>query len=252
MNIDLMPCTNHIENNLSLVESHRINVETETEKILASVNQIASVLGVSMEIPRVTARQVHRSNPPASTPEEYWRKAFVIPYLDSLMTSLKDRFSQENEPAFSLFYLHPSHMLNFTVEELHEKLQASQEFYDLDISEDEIHLWYNLWKMKDLPTKVSQDLNLMDVAKEAANFFPSVETALFIALTLPCTTSTIERSFCTLRRVKTWLRSTMESERLAGLCLLNSHREKIISRRREFEKEVLDRFAEDPRRLVLL
>jgi len=62
------------------------------------------------------------------------------------MTSLKDLFSQENEPAISLFYLNPSHMLNFTVEDLREKLQASQEFDDLDISEDEIHLWRNLWK----------------------------------------------------------------------------------------------------------
>jgi len=90
------------------------------------------------------------------------------------------------------------------------------------------------------------------VAKEASNFFPSVETALFIALTLLCATSTIGRPFSTLRRVKTWLRSTIESERLAGLCLLNSYREKNNSRRQGFEKEVLDRFVEDPRRLVLL
>ncbi|XP_075210513.1 uncharacterized protein LOC142317848 [Lycorma delicatula] len=32
---------------------------------------------------------------------------------------------------------------------------------------------------------------------------------------------TIERSFSTLRRVKTWLRSTMRKIRLAGLCMMN-------------------------------
>lgn len=41
--------------------------------------------------------------------------------------------------------------------------------------------------------------------------------------TLPVSISSAERSFSTLRRLKTWLRSTMIEERLNGLALLHTH-----------------------------
>ena len=40
-------------------------------------------------------------------------------------------------------------------------------------------------------------------------FYPAVHDALPILLTVPATTCTVERSFSTLRRVKTWLRSVL-------------------------------------------
>ena len=40
-------------------------------------------------------------------------------------------------------------------------------------------------------------------------------------LTHPASTCQVERSFSTLRRVKTWLRSTMSTERFAGLACVD-------------------------------
>jgi len=40
-----------------------------------------------------------------------------------------------------------------------------------------------------------------------ADLFPAVRHAISIALTLPVTTYTADRSFSNLRRVKTWLQS---------------------------------------------
>jgi len=43
--------------------------------------------------------------------------------------------------------------------------------------------------------------------------------------TLPVTTCSSERSFSTLRRLKTYLRNTTGEDRLNGLALLNIHRD---------------------------
>ena len=53
--------------------------------------------------------------------------------------------------------------------------------------------------------------------------FPNVRRMLTRVMILPVTSCEAERSFSTLRRIKTYLRSTMKQERLTGLALLNVH-----------------------------
>ncbi|KAF0747861.1 zinc finger MYM-type protein 1-like [Aphis craccivora] len=62
----------------------------------------------------------------------------------------------------------------------------------------------------------SNQLSFVDLLSHC-EFYPAVLNILTIFLSLPPTTCTIERSFSTLRRVKTWLRSTISEERLSGL-----------------------------------
>ena len=61
---------------------------------------------------------------------------------------------------------------------------------------------------------------------------------LVIAVTLPVTTATAERTFSSLRLLKSYLRSTMSQSRLAGLTLLYLHRDIPIT-----PDEVIDTFA---------
>ena len=66
--------------------------------------------------------------------------------------------------------------------------------------------------------------------------------------TIPVTTCSCERSISTLRRLKTFMRSTMGQKRLTSLALLNVHREIILDR-----EKVIDRFGlKHPRRMVLV
>jgi len=51
--------------------------------------------------------------------------------------------------------------------------------------------------------------------------FPTIKKLLQILSTLPVSVASAERSFSTLRRLKTWLRSRMSEDRLSALCLLN-------------------------------
>ena len=48
-----------------------------------------------------------------------------------------------------------------------------------------------------------------------------------IIMTLHATTVQVERSFACMRRVKTWLRSAMASDRLSDLCVLHCHQERV-------------------------
>lgn len=46
-------------------------------------------LELSIEMPRRCGRQLYRTNTPASTPEEYFRIAVVIPFLDSFLMQMQ-------------------------------------------------------------------------------------------------------------------------------------------------------------------
>ena len=55
--------------------------------------------------------------------------------------------------------------------------------------------------------------------------FPTIKKAVVIAMTFGISTATVERSYSSLRRIKTYLRSTMSQDRLDDLALLNIERE---------------------------
>ncbi|CAI6370026.1 unnamed protein product [Macrosiphum euphorbiae] len=71
--------------------------------------------------------------------------------------------------------------------------------------------------------------------------FPNIEILLQIYLTMPCTHCSSERSFSTLKRIKTRLRSCMTQERLDGLSLLTI--ESDVTSSLNFES-VIKTFAE--------
>ncbi|ESN95644.1 hypothetical protein HELRODRAFT_86572 [Helobdella robusta] len=58
-----------------------------------------------------------------------------------------------------------------------------------------------------------------------SNLYPTIHSLLSILCTMPVSVATAERSFSTLRRLKTWMRSKMNEERLTGLAIMNIHRD---------------------------
>jgi len=85
-------------------------------------------------------------------------------------------------------------------------------------------------------TKLSRQL--MHCLYAVLIFFPNIRTLLLITATLPVTTATPERTFSSLRLLKSYLRTTMGPNRLAGLTLLYLHRDIPITL-----DEVIDTFA---------
>jgi hypothetical protein len=98
-----------------------------------------------------------------------------------------------------------------------------------------------LWKSK--PPNTFEDIDFIDLIGECKHFFPGVKKIIEIFLTLPCTTCTIERSFSTLRRLKTWLRATMGNNRLSGLAMLSIHKERVLRNQTDFVNAVIAKGA---------
>nr|CAI5821152.1 unnamed protein product [Callosobruchus analis] len=86
----------------------------------------------------------------------------------------------------------------------------------------EYEVWSEQWakkgNQKSIPKSAVEALNNYD-----GYIFPLIKNLLCILATLPVSKATAERSFSTLRRLKTWLRTTIGEERLTGLALLNVH-----------------------------
>jgi len=85
-------------------------------------------------------------------------------------------------------------------------------------------LWENYWN-----GGYVQDCDKPDCAIDALGMcneakYPNIFKIIKIMSTLPVTTCTPERTFSTLKRLKTYLRNAAGEERLTGLALMSVHR----------------------------
>lgn len=87
---------------------------------------------------------------------------------------------------------------------------------------------------------------------EECDFFPNIKTCLKLFVIMPPTTCSIERSFSTLRRIKTWLRSTISENRLSGLALISIHRKYVDNNKLHIINKVIDLFGLEKRNLKFL
>ena len=104
-----------------------------------------------------------------------------------------------------------------------ERVLELGKFYQHDLpSAENLDMELLAWKVEwdshttELPAEPQQTLRLTDY-----NYFLNVQTLLKSICTIPVTSCACEQSISTLRRVKTYIRSTMGNERLKGLLLMN-------------------------------
>ena len=170
-----------------------------------------------------------------------------LPFLDHLLGDLDTRLLHGNG-RYKAQYLLPSQVDKLThavIRDLFDEFSFDIQA-DMDTFQRELNRWKIKWTMDDNGRTV---VCLEQAIREAnEDLYPSVRTCLEILLAMPVATATAERSFSTMRRVKTYLRSTMTTKRLSGLGLLNIYREREINAER-----VVDVFARrKERRLSLL
>nr|CAI5831938.1 unnamed protein product [Callosobruchus analis] len=177
--IDMISVGKHIKNIKDILRNDREFPDRISNEILQKARAVAMDLNIEISVPRLAHKQTHRSNPPSDNDNEYWRRSLIIPYIDSLISSLNIRFSQENTPAFALSRLHPLYMTKTSIADLHKNAESFQEFYNLDIT-GELNLWHNLWVTKALSDDQLKDIEVVDLFKEANIFYPAVRKALII------------------------------------------------------------------------
>ena len=230
----------------NLVQTQR-NDDTLWDDLYDKAVAMATTVDVEPSRPRVIVRQQNRQNVPAATISEYWKRNMWLPFMDHMSVELSERLLN-GQDRLAAQYLLPVHIAKLTA----DKVQALYETFVLDLqcqSLEEFEAEIRRWKARcqlniDAPLSTIGD-TLLDTN---ADLYPYVCTCLHILLSMPVSTATAERSFSAMRRLKTYLRSTMSTERMSGLGLLHIHREREINTER-----VVDKFARrKERRLALL
>ncbi|XP_050421644.1 52 kDa repressor of the inhibitor of the protein kinase-like [Adelges cooleyi] len=237
-NIDLFNALKQVTQVVSVLNTIRENVDLKFNDIYKDAQGIAIKLNVEPKIPRTCSNQKNRSNVPFNNIEDFYKKTIFIPYLDDLIMALNERFLPHNETIISLQFVLP----RIIVEKPFFNLKKAVEFYksDLpglnDIIEAEYEIWQAKWKNIEENLRPATAIEALRACDRL--MYPNIFELLKILAIIPVSTATAERSFSTLRRLKTYLRNTTSESRLVGLALLSIHRDIDVN-----DDMVLDKFA---------
>jgi len=225
------------------INEMRVNADEEFAQLFGTIQTVCQKFDIDMCVPRRANRQTHRSNIPSDTPEDFYRAYVYIPFVDSFLLQLKERLTDHKTLLQSFRCLIPTSANEPTEADEQDLRQLYKLYADvLHCSElsavGELRLWYS--RVRNAVPKNARE------ALAACNktTFPVIHSLLHILVTLPVTTASSERSFSTMRRLKTYLRNTTTEERLNGLALLQIHRDIRIT-----VEDVLNELAKKSRRL---
>ena len=152
---------------------------------------------------------------------EFYRVTFYYPVIDMLQQELMRRFDQEALKAIDgIAALDPSNHFEAFSEGKIIKFATCfpMDIPDISALAVELTLFLNYIKHTDFAT--IQELYKYLVKNKLYDSFPLSSKIYKIALTLPVTTVSNERSFSLLKIIKNRLRSTMGESRLSSLCVL--------------------------------
>lgn len=198
-------------------------------------------------MPRISKLQKHRPNFPTNDPKKYYRLSLYIPLLEAVKEDLKTRFPEQVLNVYGLNIFLPYYEkktnvgdateVNLIVKKYCKILGTNENILQRKL-EAEFNLWASKWQREkeiknSIPSTVLETLLACD-----ADLFPTISKLLQILLTLPVSVASGERSFSTLRRMKTWIRSCCGEDRLSGLALLHIHRNILVD-----PEKVIDRFS---------
>jgi hypothetical protein len=213
----------------------------EAIQTFAPIFQKASELCADLEIPvvkpRVTGRQTMRDNVPADSVEDYFRRSLFIPFIENTVEAFGQKFETHSEilSKFQTILQQPNKECDIS-----DDIQNVAEFYDLETTgiNGEVIIWQEIVKER-------KPKNAVEALQHCnAGLTPTVHSLLSILATIPVTTCTAERSFSSLKLLKTYLRNRTSEERLNGLASAFIHPRIPIT-----EDEILHELAKKSRRI---
>lgn len=155
--------------------------------------------------------------------------------IDLAMASVKDRFDQ---PGYRVLQNVEDLLIKSAQPirtEFTEELDFVCEFYGSDVNRDRLEAQLQVLRAHFVNAEQGK-VALADVMKFLSDqsvperaLFSEVVVLLKILLVMPATNATSERTFSALRRIKTYLRSTMTQVRLNNLMMLHIHKDKTDS-----------------------
>ena len=165
----------------------------------------------------------------SATVEDHYRQAYYE-VLDLAIAGISDRF---NQPGYNIYSNLESLLVSAANSQtFNDQFTEVVAFYgdDFDSSQLSAQLQNFGTFFSGNAEKVSLHdclVALQDMSSTQKEFFSEICTLARLILVMPATNAASERSFSTMRRLKTYLRSTMRQSRLNHLMLLNINKQKI-------------------------
>ena len=179
-----------------------------------------------------------------STSEEL-KIQLYFPILDKFLQELNDRFSVGNIVIMKGIAACSPSSTTFL---LNSDLKGFAEAYDIETTTLEVEI--SLIRTTTTVTEFDSITKFRNYLYTCLPAYDVLFQLAQIALTITVTTAESERSFSTLKRIKTRLRSTMTEERLSDLAFLSIERE--VVRELNYE-DIINEFAStDKNRRILL
>jgi hypothetical protein len=185
------------------------------DEMLSATNVIITDLDmIEIELPR-QRRPPNRltGDAPAhqyTTVSDYYRPVFFS-LVDTAVQQLKERFS--DSPGLNKYRALEDVLLSGTVDE--NVLAAYSE-----INTEDLHLQMQLFRRKRTVKSVGEAADILrKMVPEVRGEFEEVEKLLRLLIVSPASSAEPERSFSALRRLMTWMRSTMSQTRLNAVAV---------------------------------
>lgn len=72
------------------------DVDSWFSAVYTQSERMGDPVGTSVDMPRATGQQQHRTSPATTTPSDYFKRSLAIPFLDHTISSLESQFSDLN------------------------------------------------------------------------------------------------------------------------------------------------------------
>ena len=225
--IDLIQAANRAAEVVEQLKAER-NDDQVYAALYEKAVQMSAEVGVLPCKPRSAKRQMHRNNVEAETPFDYWKRSVYLPFIDHMISELIDGLLKP-KPRFCAQYLLPRMIpqLNDDVKRAIFDVYSHDITNNMAVFQHEITMWELKWRQTPLIKRPETLLDTLDSMPCIA--YPNLYNVLCILCVMPVSTATAERSFSSMRRIKTYLRSTMTDESFSALALLHIHREMDIN-----------------------
>lgn len=231
-----------------LLKDMRENAELKFHELISTAQNCAQEIGEEIKIPRLVGRQNYRENYDLNSPEDYYRVAVYLPFIDHFINQLELRFLKHKKMLLNIQNILPNTAINLNEQAINESIDfITMQWPEIitvhdNIVKKEALLWKQRWiGLDERPQNFIDALNLCN-----QSVFPNIYNILKLCCALPVTIATPERSFSTLKRTKTYLRNSTGEKRLNGLAHLSIHREIEIT-----TDEVINKFAQKNRKMDL-
>ena len=162
-----------------------------------------------------------------SSIEDHYRVQF-FEALDLLIACIKDRFDQPGYRVYSkleTLLLDAANGVAIDEDSFSEMMDLYASDFNRVLLKSQLQILQTKFSDTPKPVRFSAIKEFLISLSQTRSLLSEVVKLMKLVLVMPATNATSERSFSALRRVKTYLRSSMKQSRLNHLMILHVHKE---------------------------